>query len=168
MTLCEQWLQKAYDRQGLPLKKFWDDFAPQEEKIYKKILVEKPKEIKGTIKELSDRYGLAPDFILGFIDGINEATTAPYTVEQIKDLEEDSEIYLGLDYEKLFKKMVEFKAEHLYTLPEWDGIYNEEQRKNFYVEQKRSATVVKKEKIGRNEPCTCGSGKKYKKCCGAI
>lgn len=24
----------------------------------------------------------------------------------------------------------------------------------------------KAEKIGRNEPCTCGSGKKYKKCCG--
>jgi len=24
-----------------------------------------------------------------------------------------------------------------------------------------------KPKIGRNEPCTCGSGKKYKKCCGA-
>jgi preprotein translocase subunit SecA len=23
-------------------------------------------------------------------------------------------------------------------------------------------------KIGRNEPCYCGSGKKYKKCCGAI
>jgi uncharacterized protein YecA (UPF0149 family) len=22
------------------------------------------------------------------------------------------------------------------------------------------------EKIGRNEPCPCGSGKKYKKCCG--
>ena len=22
------------------------------------------------------------------------------------------------------------------------------------------------EKIGRNDPCTCGSGKKYKKCCG--
>ncbi len=27
-------------------------------------------------------------------------------------------------------------------------------------------TVVKKNKIGRNEPCPCGSGKKYKKCCG--
>lgn len=25
---------------------------------------------------------------------------------------------------------------------------------------------VKKEKIGRNSPCPCGSGKKYKKCCG--
>jgi preprotein translocase subunit SecA len=22
-------------------------------------------------------------------------------------------------------------------------------------------------KVGRNEPCPCGSGKKYKKCCGA-
>lgn len=27
-------------------------------------------------------------------------------------------------------------------------------------------TVVKDEKIGRNDPCPCGSGKKYKKCCG--
>ncbi|MCL2123660.1 MAG: SEC-C metal-binding domain-containing protein [Desulfovibrionaceae bacterium] len=22
-------------------------------------------------------------------------------------------------------------------------------------------------KLGRNDPCSCGSGKKYKKCCGA-
>jgi len=30
-------------------------------------------------------------------------------------------------------------------------------------------TTVKRntEKVGRNQPCTCGSGKKYKKCCGA-
>ena len=26
---------------------------------------------------------------------------------------------------------------------------------------------VRKEKIGRNDPCPCGSGKKYKQCCGA-
>ncbi|MBD0373821.1 MAG: DUF1186 domain-containing protein [Pyrinomonadaceae bacterium] len=26
--------------------------------------------------------------------------------------------------------------------------------------------IVKKKKVGRNEPCPCGSGKKYKKCCG--
>ena len=26
--------------------------------------------------------------------------------------------------------------------------------------------VVKAEKVGRNDPCPCGSGKKYKKCCG--
>jgi preprotein translocase subunit SecA len=29
-----------------------------------------------------------------------------------------------------------------------------------------SKPVVKGEKIGRNDPCPCGSGKKYKKCCG--
>ncbi|HOZ36343.1 MAG TPA: preprotein translocase subunit SecA [bacterium] len=31
----------------------------------------------------------------------------------------------------------------------------------------KSAPVEKKEKVGRNDPCPCGSGKKYKKCCGA-
>lgn len=29
-----------------------------------------------------------------------------------------------------------------------------------------SKTVHKKKKVGRNDPCPCGSGKKYKKCCG--
>lgn len=29
-----------------------------------------------------------------------------------------------------------------------------------------SRTIVKGKKIGRNDPCPCGSGKKYKKCCG--
>ena len=27
-------------------------------------------------------------------------------------------------------------------------------------------TVHKGKKVGRNDPCPCGSGKKYKKCCG--
>jgi SWIM/SEC-C metal-binding protein len=26
--------------------------------------------------------------------------------------------------------------------------------------------IVKSKKIGRNDPCPCGSGKKHKKCCG--
>lgn len=33
-------------------------------------------------------------------------------------------------------------------------------------EEKTSTTVRKKNKVGRNDPCPCGSGKKYKKCCG--
>ena len=32
--------------------------------------------------------------------------------------------------------------------------------------QKANARVVNEVKIGRNDPCICGSGKKYKKCCG--
>ena len=31
----------------------------------------------------------------------------------------------------------------------------------------KKPVVNKSEKIGRNDPCPCGSGKKYKKCCGA-
>ena len=33
-------------------------------------------------------------------------------------------------------------------------------------EKKKETTVVKSNKVGRNDPCPCGSGKKYKKCCG--
>lgn len=34
-------------------------------------------------------------------------------------------------------------------------------------EQPVKKPIVKGERVGRNEPCPCGSGKKYKKCCGA-
>ena len=33
-------------------------------------------------------------------------------------------------------------------------------------EKPKKKPIVKKQKIGRNDPCPCGSGKKYKKCCG--
>jgi len=33
---------------------------------------------------------------------------------------------------------------------------------------KRSEPAVKKSKVKANDPCTCNSGKKYKKCCGAM
>lgn len=39
----------------------------------------------------------------------------------------------------------------------------------FYVDGviKTSEQVVKQSNEGRNAPCPCGSGKKYKRCCGA-
>ena len=54
------------------------------------------------------------------------------------------------------------------------GLFNvrpveEIERKQVAKETKTSedqVTVVKGKKIGRNDPCPCGSGKKYKKCCG--
>ena len=41
-------------------------------------------------------------------------------------------------------------------------IPNEEQIKAKEIQQEYGKT------IGRNDPCPCGSGKKYKKCCGAV
>lgn len=43
----------------------------------------------------------------------------------------------------------------------WSG-YKVKQNKNDFVEPAQPSV---KEKIGRNDPCPCGSGKKYKKCC---
>lgn len=37
----------------------------------------------------------------------------------------------------------------------------------YYADGARGPRTVHVEKIGRNAPCPCGSGKKYKKCCGA-
>lgn len=37
----------------------------------------------------------------------------------------------------------------------------------YYVDgQSKKNETIRSDKIGRNEPCPCGSGKKYKKCCG--
>ena len=63
--------------------------------------------------------------------------------------------------------MVEAKAEWLYGLPAWNNLLSEERRKELYLKQKKSGTITRGKKIGRNDPCPCGSGKKYKKCCGA-
>ena len=62
--------------------------------------------------------------------------------------------------------MVEAKATWLYELPQWDAILTEERRTELYREQKASGTVRNTHKIYPNDPCPCGSGKKYKKCCG--
>ena len=43
---------------------------------------------------------------------------------------------------------------------------NEELRMNFLKEIAEIQAATKPKKVGRNDPCPCGSGKKYKKCCG--
>ena len=42
-----------------------------------------------------------------------------------------------------------------------------EEKARVYKKELRQASSVRAVKVGRNEPCPCGSGKKYKKCCGA-
>ena len=40
------------------------------------------------------------------------------------------------------------------------------QEENSNTSKAKIIKMTKSNKIGRNEPCPCGSGKKYKKCCG--
>ena len=164
MTLYESWMSKAFTKEGRSVDAVWDEYLPREQKIYEYILGEKVQNIEGTVGELAARFQMKPEEIVAFVDGINEVIPEPYAVNE---LVEGSEVKLYIDFEKLYKKMVEYKAEHLYNLPQWDGIFDEQKRKELFVQQKKSRTIVKGQKIGRNDPCPCGSGKKYKKCCGA-
>lgn len=163
MSLYESWMDKAFNQEGKSVDAIWDDYLPKEQRIYEYMIGEKVDKLEGTVASLAQRFQMTAEQVVAFVDGINGALPTPFVME---DMTEETEISMVLDYERLFKKMVEYKAEHLYNLPEWSRIYDEEARKKMMLEQKNSRTIVKGEKIGRNDPCPCGSGKKYKKCCG--
>ena len=46
------------------------------------------------------------------------------------------------------------------------GVKNLQVNRNSDGENAKPKTVRKEQTVGRNDPCPCGSGKKYKKCCG--
>ena len=164
MSLYENWMKKAFSQEGSSIEAVWEEYLPKEQKIYEYIIGEKVEKVEGKISELAERFNMTAEMIVAFIDGLNASLEEPFEMES---LTEDSEVFININFEKLFKLMIEYKAEHLSTLPQWDGIFDEETRKRLALEQKKSKTIVKGEKIGRNDPCPCGSGKKYKKCCGA-
>lgn len=164
-TLLEQWRNIAYDESADrgQLQRFWGTYFQIEKEIYEQLLTNPDEEVKGTVKELAEKYGQEVLTMVGFLDGIDESLKEPNPIET---MDENTEVSLAFDKEKLYKNMVAAKADWLYELPQWKEIYSEEELKKLYKEQKESTTIRKEKKIGRNDPCTCGSGKKYKKCCG--
>lgn len=161
MALLEQWRKYAEEGQQKEGAKFWQSYFEVETELYKRILESKPR--KNTVKGYAEKYSVDVLTMVGFLDGINDSLKDPNALEE---LTEESEVNLNYDKELLYKNMVEARAEWLYNLPQWDKHLTEERRKELFKEQRQSKTVVKGEKIGRNDPCPCGSGKKYKKCCG--
>lgn len=165
MALLEQWRKVAYNEntdKGT-LQRFWSNYFLLEKGIYEKLLEIPDQENKGTVKELAEKYGTDVFNMTGFLDGINDSLKVPNPIEE---MEEDTVVNLEYDKELLYKNMVDAKADWLYELPQWETIFTAEERRRLYKEQKASGTIVKGPKIGRNDPCPCGSGKKYKKCCG--
>ena len=134
-----------------------------EKEIYEKLLTNPDEEVKGTVKELAEKYGVEVFTMTGFLDGINDSLKEPNPIET---MDEDTVVSLAFDKELLYKNMVDAKADWLYELPQWENIFTEEKRKELYKEQKNSRTVHVEKKVYPNDPCPCGSGKKYKKCCG--
>ena len=164
-TLLEQWRGIAYDQNADKgkLQRFWAEYFNIEKGIYEQLLSEPDVQVTGTVKELAEKYGQSVMTMTGFLDGINDSLVEPNPIET---MDEDTPVSLAFDKEKLYKNMVDAKADWLYGLPQWNDIFSEEKQKELYLEQKKSGTIVKPQKIGRNDPCPCGSEKKYKYCCG--
>ncbi len=165
MALLQEWHKIAYNEKmdKGELQKFWNKYFLLEKSVYEKLLVNPDEAVCGTVKELAEKYGLTVMEMTGFLDGINDSLAEPNPIEE---MEEDTQVSLAFDKEKLYKNMVKADADWLYELPMWDDIFDKETQRRLYLEQKKSGTVVVGKKIGRNDPCPCGSGKKYKYCCG--
>lgn len=165
MALLEQWRSKAYDETANKneLQRLWTAYFQEERDIYAELLKNPDEVVEGTVKELAEKYNVSLMTMVGFLDGINDSLVNQNPIEE---MEEDTKVNLGFDKELLYKNMVAAGADWLYELEEWNEIFDEAKRKALYKEQKSSTTIVKGDKVYPNDPCPCGSGKKYKKCCG--
>lgn len=164
MSLYEQWKKAAESlKKQEEYDAYWRAYFEKEKENYAQILEKKESVISGKLSEVANRFNMDPVTFAGFIDGIN--TSLVETVD-LDSLTEDTDIKLQIDFEKLYYDMLDAKADWLYNLPQWEDVLSKERRNEIAKEYKQSRIAVSN-KIGRNEPCPCGSGKKYKKCCGS-
>ncbi len=165
MALLEQWRAMAYSETAnkADLQRLWAVYFEKEKEIYAQLLKNPDEVVTGTVKELAEKYDVDIMTMTGFLDGIDDSLAESNLIEE---MEEDTQVSLGFDKALLYKNMVAAGADWLYELEEWNDIFDEDTRKALYKEQKSSTTIVKDKKVYPNDPCPCGSGKKYKKCCG--
>ena len=164
MSLYSQWTDmvvKYVKTKGE--EAFWAEYSDIEQRIYTNILSNHAEVKKTSVNDLAKEFNATEEFVMGFIDGINDSLKKSYDLESI---EADQELVFDIDFEKLYFNMLEAKADYLYTLQQWDSIFSDEKRKEIQKSFKDSKIVKNENKVGRNDACPCGSGKKYKKCCG--
>lgn len=125
-TLYQQWQDLAYDETAdrSQLEKFWGTYFQIEKEIYEKLLSNPDEVVKGTVKELAEKFGQEVLTMIGFLDGINESLLIEIDLDTV---EEDTVVSLAFDKERLYKNMVAAKADWLYELPQWKEI---SQKKN--------------------------------------
>lgn len=164
MSLYSTWQENAeQERTPEQQQAYWNSYFELETKNYEVILQEKTWKYEGTLQELADRFSMDAVTFCGFIDGINTSLKKEINLEKLK---ESTKVVLDIDQEKLYFNMLKAKAPWLYGLAEWDNILTEDQKKEITKEYRSSMMFIKEAEVGRNAPCPCGSGKKYKNCCG--
>ncbi len=165
MSLFSDWNKLIEGQTQETYQAFWDEYSSTEERIYQDILAHYQEKPQGVIGDLIKKYEADPVIFMGFLDGINSSLRTELDLES---LDENSEIELDIDLEKLLYNMFAAKADYLYGLKEWEAILSPEEYKRIHDEYRRSRTVRVEKKPGRNDPCPCGRGKKYKNCCGRV
>lgn len=162
MSLFKDWQERLQNQGTNENQKFFESYLEKETQAYKAILSSGTTSITGRIDELAKKYDMDNTTFMGFLDGINTSLDSSLDLEA---LTEDSEIDKSILLYKLYYNMLNAKANWLYELEEWDDLLSAEERTSIrkkFNEDHRAVST----KVGRNDPCPCGSGKKYKKCCG--
>lgn len=168
MTYYEAWIDGSENAENQAqytayVQKYYD----MEKQAYDIILSAYPDTesyTSGVASELSKKLGYKSDemeFFVGFLDGINPSISKQNDVEALTD---ETNVELDINYEKLYWNMREAKADWLYNLPSWTNVLSKEKLDQITREFRKSKEAHS-DKIGRNDPCPCGSGKKYKQCC---
>jgi len=163
MSLCGQW-REMLENQGTSVEnqKFFENYLEKETQAYKDILATGTASLAGKVEEIAQKYDMDNVTFMGFLDGINSSFESELDLESLK---EDSEINKTILLHKLYYNMLKAKANWLYGLEEWDPLLSVEERSQIRKKYNEDHRAVSN-KVGRNEPCPCGSGKKYKNCCG--
>ena len=164
MSLYKQWLDLMEGQTDETFEAFWKEYSETETRVYAHILESKEPRLTGKFSELAAKFEADPVIFMGFSDGIQTSLNNPFELDAVT---EDTDIDLDIDFEKLYFNMLKADADYLYTLKAWEGIFSEDKIMQIIKDFKRSKIVHKEKEPGRNDPCPCGSGKKYKKCCGA-
>ncbi|MDD6043557.1 MAG: SEC-C metal-binding domain-containing protein [Eubacteriaceae bacterium] len=163
MSLYQDWKDLMESQTEETFEAFWKEYSETETKIYKYILSNHQDHLTGTVAELVEKFECNKTIFVGFLDGINSSLNAEIDLNGVTD---DYAVDLDIDFEKLYFNMLAAEADYLYTLVEWEQVLTEDKILSIIKDFKKSKIVHVEKKPGRNDPCPCGSGKKYKKCCG--
>ncbi len=165
MSYYSQWLNQIEDSSNpADNQAFVERYYQLEKEAYDRILTAAQDTISGTAADLARSLGFGDDMIIfaGFLDGIHSCLREDIELDTMTD---ETELTLVIDFEKVYWKMHEVKADWLYSLDSWDRVLSSARREEL-ARAWRQSKIVHHEKIGRNDPCPCGSGRKYKACCG--
>ena len=92
MSLLKEWRDYAYglDDRTPEGKEFWVSYFQAEKGVYEQLLANPLADpVHGTVKELAEKYGLTIQYMIGFLDGIDDSLAESNNLD---DVTEDSEV----------------------------------------------------------------------------